>query len=363
MATGLTCVETAERLVRNYATDPQTKKLLDNVEVFVLANVNPDGGHYSMYDFSQQRKNMTNYCPVTGSSDPAGRNGWGVDLNRNNTPVHAVRRLLRCLVELHQRDLRRPVGGLRAGDQERAMGRGHVPEHQVREQHPLLRWLLHVGAGLLHRGRPHRPLPAPNIGIEKYFFEAGEKILARIKEHRNTVILPERTGPIADVLYSAAGNSADEQWYRKGIITYSFETGADRITSTSTTRRDLALSSGRLPAVLRRARHRAAARGCAGHPVANRPLINEGRDEAIEFATGNFGLVESAYDYAMDTTPPRRRSSLGTDRAAAPPVNYRFNWDTRPRSSTTRSTARPRRCASQTWTFTRTSARAASGRC
>ena len=50
--------------------------------------------------------------------------------------------------------------------------------------------------------------PAPNIGIEKYFFEAGEKILARIKEHRNTVILPERTGPIADVLYSAAGNSA-----------------------------------------------------------------------------------------------------------------------------------------------------------
>ena len=32
--------------------------------------------------------------------------------------------------------------------------------------------------------------PAPNIGIEKYFFEAGEKILARIKEYRNTVILP-----------------------------------------------------------------------------------------------------------------------------------------------------------------------------
>ena len=41
-----------------------------------------------------------------------------------------------------------------------------------------------------------------NIGVEKYFFEAGERILNRIKEYRNTVILPERTGPIADVLYS-----------------------------------------------------------------------------------------------------------------------------------------------------------------
>ena len=60
--TGLSCVETAERLVKNYATDPDTKKLLDQVEVFVLANVNPDGGHYSMYDFAAQRRNMTNHC-------------------------------------------------------------------------------------------------------------------------------------------------------------------------------------------------------------------------------------------------------------------------------------------------------------
>ena len=76
--------------------------------------------------------------------------------------------------------------------------------------------------------------PAPNIGIEQYFFATGEKVLKRIKDSRGTVILPERTGPIADVLYSAAGNSADEAWYRKGIISYSFETGADRIQNLTT---------------------------------------------------------------------------------------------------------------------------------
>jgi hypothetical protein len=83
--TSLSCVESANQLVRNYAIDPHVKELLDNVEVFILPNVNPDGGHYSSYDFNSQRRNMTNYCPVTGNFDPAARNTWGVDLNRNNS--------------------------------------------------------------------------------------------------------------------------------------------------------------------------------------------------------------------------------------------------------------------------------------
>jgi hypothetical protein len=49
----------------------------------VLANVNPDGAHYSMYDFASQRRNMVNYCP-TANFDPTDGNRWGVDLNRNN---------------------------------------------------------------------------------------------------------------------------------------------------------------------------------------------------------------------------------------------------------------------------------------
>ena len=73
-------------------------------------------------------------------------------------------------------------------------------------------------------------LPSPNIGVEQYFFEVSETILSHIAGSRGTVLLPERTGPISEVLYSAAGNSADDQWYRKGIISYSFEAGAQRMT-------------------------------------------------------------------------------------------------------------------------------------
>ena len=109
-ATPLTCLETAEQLLRNYAIDPHTRELVDNLDIFILPSSNPDGAHYSMHNFNGQRKNMTNHCveggletddpfapnfwsprvnPGTGlpyvNSDPASRNAWGVDLNRNNT--------------------------------------------------------------------------------------------------------------------------------------------------------------------------------------------------------------------------------------------------------------------------------------
>ena len=87
-----------------------------------------------------------------------------------------------------------------------------------------------------------------NIGVEKYFFEAGAQILNRIKEVRGTVILPERTGPIADVLYSAAGNSADEHWYNRGVIAYSFEVGADRFVNTTLSVASAAGATGIRPA-------------------------------------------------------------------------------------------------------------------
>ena len=109
-ATPLTCLETAERLLRNYAIDKATRDFVDNLDIFILPVSNPDGSHYAFHNFSQQRRNMTNHCafgwketddpnaanfnlprqnPGTGAlytnTDPASRNAWGVDLNRNNT--------------------------------------------------------------------------------------------------------------------------------------------------------------------------------------------------------------------------------------------------------------------------------------
>ena len=70
--------------------------------------------------------------------------------------------------------------------------------------------------------------------------------------------------------------------------------------------------------------------GGQGSCPTNGSLVNEGRDEALEFAAGNFGLVESAYDYGKDVTPPA--TTLDTDGVtqSRSPINYRFTMDNEP---------------------------------
>ena len=191
-----------------------------------------------------------------------------------------------------------------------------------------------------------------NIGVEKYFFEAGDRILQRIKDVRGTAILPERTGPIADVLYSAAGNSADEHWYNRGVIAYSFEVGADRYVNTTLSVATAAGATGIRPAnrtgfqpgdtitfdkgtaTQETATVLSVAAAAGTSPAPNvtltaplafahaagveligglltsgvgfqPPYASEGKFEALEFAAGNYGLLESALDYAFDEQPPK----------------------------------------------------------
>ena len=215
-----------------------------------------------MYDFNAQRKNMTNHCPVTGNSDPAARTTWGVDLNRNNTQYTLFDGYFgassSCTSDIYS-------GPSEASEPE------IKNEMWVVDTFPNIKFAnnIHSYGGYFmwapgsYIGAGRVTAPAPNIGIEKYFFEAGEKILARIKEHRNTVILPERTGPIADVLYSAAGNSADDQWYRKGIISLLVRDRRGPLRHQPGDGRDHP-ADHRLPALLQRARHRRR-HGCLQH--------------------------------------------------------------------------------------------------
>ena len=44
----LVALETANRLLKNYGTDPQTTSYVDNLDIFIDPSVNTDGGNYSM---------------------------------------------------------------------------------------------------------------------------------------------------------------------------------------------------------------------------------------------------------------------------------------------------------------------------
>lgn len=62
-----TCI--ADRLVRDYATDPKIRAFVDSTELWVVPVVNPDGYQYTWAGHRYWRKNR--------------RGGYGVDLNRN----------------------------------------------------------------------------------------------------------------------------------------------------------------------------------------------------------------------------------------------------------------------------------------
>lgn len=277
--TPLVVVETAERLLRNYAHDGDTKRLVNNLDIFLIPMVNPDGANYSFYDYNMQRRNMTNYCGPNQSNDFGARNAWGVDLNRNHSvgSIHDgfVGASLSCTSDTY------------AG-----------PEINSEPEAKNIVWLadtydnLKFGMNIHSHGgyfmwspgaydTNRETLPRPTAGEEAFYWGASEHILKRIQEHRGTVIRPTRTGPIPDVLYSAAGNSADYLWYEKGIYTWNFEVGAQ-------------LWNGR-----------------QWVSVGFQPAYEEGHEEAMEFANGLIGLLEVAYQHSKDKQPPKSNAVPG----------------------------------------------------
>jgi len=325
--TPITCVETAQRLLVNYATDPTTKAYVDNLDIFILPSVNPDGGHASFYDNSGQRKNLVDYCPITATTGAiGGRNNWGVDLNRNNS--------VGSIFDGY-------FGSNSSCSDETFSGPSELSEPEIRNEH----WVvdtytnikfainIHTHGGYfmwapgayIASGRV--TLPAPNIGVEKYFFQVADEILSQIKSSRNTAILPNRTGPIADVLYSAAGNSADDQYYRRGIIAYSFEAGAQRLSVNQTTGAITRTDVGFQPCFQNASPPAGFSSTSCGTPANPNPLLaSEGHDSAMEFAEGNFGLLQGALEYAQDVTPPVTDIDADHVFVSNQPINYRFTW-------------------------------------
>ena len=224
-ATPLVTLEFAERLLANYATDPATKDLLDSVDVFVIPTVNPDGANYSFNDFNFQRKNLVNHC--TGASrDPRLRDSWGVDINRNYTVGSSFDGY---------------VGGSPNCLSGTYAGTGELSEAEssnviaLAKAHPNIRYSLNVhsyGGYFMwspgaYKAAGRITLPRPSIDESKYFQDSARRIVGAIAAERGTVTWPAYTGPVADVLYSAAGNSADQLYYELGIAAWDFEVGND----------------------------------------------------------------------------------------------------------------------------------------
>ncbi|PZF81191.1 hypothetical protein C1I92_22350 [Jiangella anatolica] len=272
--TPLVAIETAERLLRNYRSNPFIRQLVRNLDIFIVPTVNPDGSHYSIHDFTLQRRNMTNHCAITGASDLRARNGWGVDLNRNFRVGNREQGF---------------SGASGSCTSDTYSGPTPLSEPEAKneiwlvENNPNIRFAMnthtHGGYFMWAPGAYRLPtrdgLERPSFGVESYFYAASDVILNRIKEHRGTSVWPSRVGPISDVLYSAAGNSADDHFYNNGIFAWSFEAGSPTWN------------------------------GSGWSDVGFTPPYEEGHEEAQEFSNGWLGILEVAQMYGLDNVMPR----------------------------------------------------------
>jgi len=231
--------------------------------------------NYTFNDYNFQRKNLVNHCTGT-SRDPKYRDSWGVDVNRN----YSVGSYFDGY-----------VGGSPNCLSGTYAGTGELSESESRNvialaaAHPNIKFAMNVhsyGGYFMwppgaYKADGRITLPRPSIDESKFFLDSARRIVGAIQASRGTVTWPSYTGPVADVLYSAAGNSADEAYYNHGIIGYDFEIGADRFTGTGTAQTEVGFTP---------------------------PYNDEGHAEGMEFAHGNYALLDSALDYARDTKAP-----------------------------------------------------------
>ncbi|MEU7850436.1 M14 family metallopeptidase [Micromonospora parva] len=187
--TPLVCVESAERLLRNYAKDPNTRKIVDDLDIFILPVVNPDGTHYSMYDFNMQRRNMTNHCPAS-NADPGRRNSWGVDLNRNFSVGSVFDGYVGAWATNRISDT--------------FAGPAELSEPEARNEVWLVDTFPNIKLSMnthsyggyfmwppgAYKAEGREVLPRVDQGTEAYFWTASDYILSRVQEYRGTAIWP-----------------------------------------------------------------------------------------------------------------------------------------------------------------------------
>ncbi|XBB69908.1 M14 family zinc carboxypeptidase [Nocardioides sp. WV_118_6] len=285
----LVTIETAERLLRNYATHEGTRDLVDNLEIWILPSVNPDGGHYSFYDFNSQRKNMTRYCGLDTTGDFASRNSWGVDVNRNYDTYSAFDGYSGASTTSC-------TSGTSAGPAE--MSEPEARNVDWVAAHPNMTFSMNVHSSgnyfmwspASYKSAGRETAPVPTLEEEGLFWGASSRILTAIKRHRGLSVTPAKTGQVVDVLYSAAGNSGDMLWYKYGIYAWDFEVGT----------------------TFQPAFENADPKGASAHA------------ESQEFANGLIEMARVALDHERDEVPPVSSVAVTAAPSAPGKVNVQF---------------------------------------
>ncbi|MGX7674177.1 M14 family zinc carboxypeptidase [Plantactinospora sp. DSM 117369] len=278
-----TTLETAERLVHNYRSDRETKKIVNDTDIFLILSNNPDGANYSFYNFASQRRNMTNHCPDE-NADPARRNAWGVDLNRNYRVGSG-----------HD--------GYAGGSTDCVSNTYQGPEELSEPESKNIIWLVEKYSNIKFMMSVHSnggqlfwqpgayiadgriTTPRPPLGDEAFYWQSAARILSQVKAHRETVVTPENVGGSSDVLYSSAGNVREDLYHTYGIYAFGWEVGGSIYNP----------ATGDWQG------------GSFQPPWVGDPALVSGHAETMEYANGIMEMFRIAAEWGRDKKDPTSR--------------------------------------------------------
>ncbi|MFY1669683.1 M14 family zinc carboxypeptidase [Plantactinospora sp. WMMB334] len=294
-----TTLETAERLVHNYRTDRETKKIVDDTDIFLILSNNPDGANYSFYNFASQRRNMTNHCPDE-NADPGRRDSWGVDLNRNYRVGSGhdgyAGASTSCVSNTYQ-------------------GPEKLSEPEAKniiwlvERYRNIKFMMsvHSNGGQLfwqpgaYIADGRITTPRPPLGDEAFYWQSAARILSQVKAYRETVVTPENVGGSSDVLYSSAGNVREDLYHTYGIYSFGWEVGGSVYNP----------ATGNWQG------------GSFQPPWVGDPQLVSGHAETMEYANGIMEMFRIAAEWGRDRKDPTSRLVPGGGRYHRP-VDVRF---------------------------------------
>ena len=319
---------------------PETTALVDNLDIFIIPQINGDGATHSLYD-SNRRKNLSNYCEDTtkfpsNDTDPAQRNSWGVDMNRN-FQVGSVfdgfqgASTTDCLSGNFAGLFEHSEPEVRNETWVQTTFRNIKFANNIHSNGGLFMW----PPGAYTPGARAAALPAVRHAELLRPDRPGTSSTGSSRTAARRSV-PQQTGPVIDVLYSAAGNSADEAYYANGIIGFDFEIGDHPLLQGPGDRR----------------RSRAAAPASSRRSATRRTTASTTRASTRRWSTpaATTACCDAAMAYGDDTTAPgRRHASWQADvRSRRRSTRCTSRATRRPRS-TTRSTARRPTTASTEW--------------
>ena len=346
--TPITCLETAERLMRNYATDPTTKELRRQPRHLHPAVGEPGRRRTTRSTTSaSSAATWSNYCPLTADDrQPSAPQRLG----RRPQPQQHRRLAVRRLLGASARTAPATPTPARSSSRSRrsATSSGSRTRSRRSSSRSTSTRTAATSCGRRARtsSRAARRCRRRTSASRSTSSTCPRRSCRTSRPRATRSCCRERTGPIADVLYSAAGNSADDAVVPQGHHRLLVRGGRGAHRRSTRRRARSRARRRRLPAVLRRARHARAAMGatCGTVDNPNPLLVNEGHDcddgvrgRQLRPAAGRPGVLAGRHRAG------RRRSSTRPRRRRRPdqlPVQLGRRGG---RSSTTRPTARRRR--------------------